>query len=62
MTRAPAAVAVRPPAIARARRDHLVTFARLYRFHPRDTGRLRVWEFWDLVAGVDAILKGGPGG
>ena len=38
-----------------------MTFARLFGFHPRDTGRLCVWEFWDLVSGADALLKGGAG-
>jgi hypothetical protein len=39
-----------------------VTFARLYHFHPRDVGRLRVWEFWDLAAATEKLLKGGDDG
>lgn len=53
---------MRGPAIRRARREYLVAFARLFRFHPRDTGRLLVFEFWDLVAATDRLLEGGDGG
>lgn len=45
-----------PPAIRAARRRYLISFARLYGWHPRDIGRLYVWEFWSFVADIEREL------
>jgi len=44
-----------PPAIRAARRRYLLAFLTLWQMHPRDVGRLFVWEFWALVDEVERV-------